>query len=220
MSKVRKKTAIKRTKDMDDLSCPRCESLMFQRHGKQKNGTNRYICTYCGKRFNQNTGHNELTKKELIVNDLVKYLFNVQNEYFITALKDKSIVDIKKIVRDISKKALNENVDKKPLQLINIDPSSKKVAMIRQKERETREYLINENSEDFLLFLREGYSIYMMNKIPDAKCKNLMLETSEYVINIHKKTDEHRVNDFYYKKFLPAKEAQKERKKSRKEKSK
>lgn len=211
----------------ETINCPKCKSYRLVTNGKHANGAQRYRCNACGARFNENTWKNNLTEKEFFANEFLRYLFGAKKEYFNDAQKIHVKIDTKMIAQEVLEKIKkikndeeNEVLKKffnETFKFFNICTLPANVATPENDWRPHKEYYISEGSKDFLIMLK-GFNnnIYFINQMPEVKCRNVTLETPEYIINIQRKGDLPREKALYQEKFMEARKAQENKQKKKK----
>lgn len=211
---------------MVNIKCPLCEKKNVVKDGCQKNKNEelqRYFCKSCKKWFNEKKLN--LTKEELIINELIKNLFIFKRKYARDTKKIVPGISLRKFIKFISDNIKdrienNKTLSNEQLQFINISRffSDNVVAKLQKKEhriqrpRKTKEYLINTHSSNFMVVLRDKNTLFITNTFPDKQCKDLTLETPNYIINIKKRSG--RYSDFE-KRFEAVKKEREENLKNR-----
>ncbi|RLG14132.1 MAG: hypothetical protein DRN71_03545, partial [Candidatus Nanohalarchaeota archaeon] len=88
---------------LDKRECVHCGSPHIVKNGKQRNGSQEYICNNCGKRFNARAGtlfyNKKLPNKDIV--DIIYLFFTGYPISLIPPLKKVSETTIRSILRDV-----------------------------------------------------------------------------------------------------------------------
>lgn len=203
------------------INCPKCGRYIIVTNGKHSNGVQRYRCKSCGARFNENSWKNSLTDKEFFANEFLRQLFTFKRDNFEQAQKKNVKVDTKMITRKIEKRKQKlsyfEELFGESFKFFNIFTLPANVAEQKYEGRASREYCLSERPNEILIMLKKHNDIYLINKMPESKCTNLILETPEYIIEITEKDTSRRYIDLYNERFMKLRKAQEKRAKKNKE---
>lgn len=161
---------------MKNLECTRCGSDKIIKDGKQKvkdvqgnalESIQRYRCTGCGKRFNKNRTANILNEKERFTNELINYLFKMDELDFKNQAQKSLSYNSKNLVKLLSKR-LTKKMYKpsEQFKFIKIKHNPNSINGFNKKDPKVKGYLITEDitsEDDFVILIKKGNNLYFVN---------------------------------------------------------
>lgn len=186
---------------MEKFDCPICQNRSVRKDGKQKiidgdeqKKIQRYRCTACDSRFNQNRIENILTDKECFTYELIKYLFKIKEDNFKTQKEKEISCNTKNLTKLISKR-ISENSSKPNTQFRFVkirEHKEEKIFRVSTDSHAIKKFLLGKCSfseDDFLILLKSGSDLYFTNNdLNKDDFTEMRIDTPTYSIKIKKNT--------------------------------